>query len=1426
MVWDCFAETIEPIAIFIFPHTSQQELITLLLRRLLEKVECEKNYIRRSAATILASSVVHSRLPHELSYQLIQQLIGRVLVLKQRFLSGGPTARAGGVAMAAVGLQGCLCTLRNLASLYSRIPATVLVNERNKTKGRPSPSTYLAAPLVAMGVETADFVSWSRESLEFFWWSAVRLLCLQLACRKYQTTSSSMSASSSVMVCTAALECLLEILSSTPAGRPPTELPEGFQEVLRIFCSMKKSHSPSAALHLDDYESSVDASDADDGSSIASQSTMPLNSTILESGGEKISLVKRNLIPTAPSTPAQQETEALPNGLPSSQADATDEMEPEDENEILATSMHSFLGLFAHRFGLMSGAPSTARAAAQSLAVACLAKLSLTLPPGLFFEPLQPTSQPSEEEDEAAKSVTGIEMALHLMHHSDPQVRGNACLLVGNILHSTSTHALIKSSSGLDVHKHLQIYRLVCGLDDLLASEKSGITYRMALKALRSCANTLLHLPAVVPVVDMETESVSVRLLQCLAARLVDSTRHPYRLVRRETLFLVASLDWDQLEHLERAWFGRHRNGTSKRLVEATPLSIVAWNECLRLFADADRSLGREAFHSLLALSRRVPSADLQKTQMNDVDLESIDTAAVDLFESSALTGQNVVACDLPVAQDCYFSTVSGFADDLLCVTKDLPVYLRFSAPPSLSTQEVKPLPPHRSCLWRQRRRRIRGLHRVFRELVDSLLELSPICDSQENRSMMHSLIFGLAELLGRPPITSNHVLWYTPSPLPQSLDTGNENTTISPAHFALQHYQRRPKMALLLWHCISQLSISPLALTDLALQAELLCLASGCALRWGVSSLLEGSIPAGGKMELHQDHAFTRASGALLKHVIKLLAIFWHVFKGAKPNSAASAASILSSLVGGNSASSPVPIASAPIGGPAASPSTVTTTINTSQTKSRPIFGLQFIQTTEAEEEGNRLLLGGRETHGYFADSQQYMQLYNTIRTSFEAFKVILEKVGTASLMAHHDGNFSYACEVKRSGLTSTLLPVQFHVTPVDGRFFVAARLCACGRVSSLFRTSNLPKMEQAPDTGQQVYNPRHNSDVVHRPFDLQLDVDLYINLENLPPNTPMMAFGNDYDQPIDQGINIPLFIAGPMVVLRDIITEPGVRHTDDFIDELDFSLIYDPTPFEPQCEVCDLVQWLLTECQNYGQCLSRLFVLRQIIIFEIMREIWCRLRPKPLAFSGRHLDQALRVNYIALPGLTAYPVPLPQFTLPIPMHWLQGGREVSLEWTYGFMFLTHEDIESAGELAPVSCFIFANLIQLLRLYVESALPTLPVETNSRLYILDAIWTSPTTVLPAVMKLARSIFLTLVELEGDWLPDPHSPPPPDFRREQSPWYRRRMRRIVENMLTMNAAELFHNGANPGNFYQHNIDCEIFPQLCPCRFARYLESTL
>ncbi|KAM7533681.1 hypothetical protein Aperf_G00000124080 [Anoplocephala perfoliata] len=979
MVWECFAEAIEPIAIFIFPHTSQQELISLLLKGLLEKVESEKNYIRRSAATILASSVVHSRFPHELSYLLLQHLISRISALKQRFLASTDLATSSSLAAC---LQGCLWTVRNIASLYSRIPLTALITGRLKSTGRPSPTTYLSAPLV--GMETAsDFSNWSRESLEFFWWSVVRILCLQLACRNYQLSK---NVSSAVMVCSASLECLLEALTSTPAGSIPSELPSGFQSVLGAFCGVKRQTSSrsSSVLHLDGYDSSVEASDADEGSSITSQSGNLSVARVVESGGEIVSLVKRNLLPPSTNDTTRRDNESIANDDPSSPLiKISEDAESEVESGVFATSsMHSWLGVFVQRFGLLPDSTMSARASAQSLAVACLAKLMLILPPEVFFEPLQNVTE----------AVTGVEIALNLIHHSDPQVRGNACLLIGNLLRSTIICALTNQSVQLDSHLRKEILRLTDSFDDLLSSEKSGVTFRMGLKAIRYCANSVLHLPALVDSATMENEALdaSIRLVECLSRHLVDCARHPYRLVRREMLLLVGDLDWDQFEHLERFWFGSYRRGTLKRLVAATPLSQIAWNECLRLLADADRSLGKEAFYALLALAKRTPSVDLKGPGLTNVDLESIDVDAASLFEHSALTGQNAVASELPLIQDDVISDVSGFAADLRCMAKDLPAELHFSTVPIIpfnhSPKSPVSVDRNRRRKWR---RQIVGMHRLFRELCDCLFELSPVCDSPENRSMMNSLIAGLAQLLGHAPIMLYHHLWYSPSPIPQPFDIDNspDNAGIPPARLALQHYQRRPKMALLLWHCISLLAVSPIALTDLILQTQLLYLASGCALRWGVSSLMEGSILAGGTMELYPDHAFTRASIALLNHVIKLLAIFWHVFEGVKPTTSLSAGAILSGLVGSNSA---VPIANSPIGSPSTNPPpvVVATSNPANQAKSKSIFGFQFIQTTEVELEESRLVIGSRETRGYFAESGEYMQLYSTVKASFEAFK------------------------------------------------------------------------------------------------------------------------------------------------------------------------------------------------------------------------------------------------------------------------------------------------------------------------------------------------------------------------------------------------------------------------------------------------------
>ncbi|VDD82356.1 unnamed protein product [Mesocestoides corti] len=884
--------------------------------------------------------------------------------------------------------------------------------------GQNAKFAYLYIPLAT--TTGFDFTSWSRESLEYFWWSLVRLECLELACYFPST------ASFHVMVCTAALECLLQVLTSFPA--PPGAVPAGFHQALQTFFirGLAKT-SP-----LDDYASCrfafaanplsmliAEISDLDEVSSVASSATTTTTATpaVVHGDSEGVTLVMRPLVPPSSAPPVSRTSPSRPR---LSYQDGCGEGKERGEDraatnsgfdellstgsEALVTSVEWFLPLFARRFCLLPGTQQSSRTSAQSLAVSCLAKLTLSLPPRAFFEPLRPVDADGEKQE----LVTGgrfwmpcerspllrnsckhlprrmrstdvffrhielfftellMEMALNLLQHSDPQVRGNACQLVGNLLRIAASHTLAQPTSNLDLSE--QLCQLIANLDKLLSYEKSGITYRMAIKALRICANPLLHFP---------TLRVPVALVDCVSRHLMGSARHPYRLVRRETILLVTSLDWAQLDYLERQWYGCVQNGRVRRMVAASPLSTVAWSECLRLFADADRSLGREAFNALVILATTTSTNPSYQVDLREHLYKSITNC---LSDDSALSGLNVVTYLLP-PQD---SPSSGFEKHLRALTKDLPEDVCISAPLIPNSHSLKALPgPYNYQL--------RGMQRVFRELVDCLLELPPTCSSTEDRNMMHSLIFGLTELLGRPPITSNHLLWYTPaSRKPARIDEQavDPKAPLAIARFALQRYQRRPKMALLCWHCLSLLTASPVSTTDLHLQSELLILVSGCILRWGISSLMEGSVPSGGTMELHPDHAFTRVSLVLLRHIGRLLSIFWHVFQGIKPTNPTS---FLSGLVSGS-----VPINSAPIGdssgakGNQPCPSQIRDTLQSAPTAatSRPTVAMQLVQPSDDEEEESRLVIGSRNTYGYFAGLPHYMDLYDTLKASFHSFK------------------------------------------------------------------------------------------------------------------------------------------------------------------------------------------------------------------------------------------------------------------------------------------------------------------------------------------------------------------------------------------------------------------------------------------------------
>lgn len=350
---------------------------------------------------------------------------------------------------------------------------------------------------------------------------------------------------------------------------------------------------------------------------------------------------------------------------------------------------------------------------------------------------------------------------------------------------------------------------------------------------------------------------------------------------------------------------------------------------------------------------------------------------------------------------------------------------------------------------------------------------------------------------------------------------------------------------------------------------------------------------------------------------------------------------------------------------------------------------------------------------------------------------------------------------------------------------------------------------------------SPRHFCGLPHRAFNPQCDEHLYIDLDCMAPDTPMVEFDDKFKCCVGQGVPIPLFIAGPLMVLRTLYDEQRGCGPDSFFDCLDYTAIYDPTPENPQCLVCCLVRWLLTQCCSLQECMDSLCTQDQMIVFEVMREICVRLRPKPLHVSPRHVEFAKRFNYIGLPFHNFLRCPLAPHLALRDVDWatqLAG----SLEWTNGFMYLIYLDIGDRGMQSDIARFIFVNIIRILRRYSEVAFPPQCDLGYPQYYMLDAVKCNQGAALRPIMKLARALFLALLEYEPyGFVCD--TPPVPGYRREEVYTYQHNMRRVMENILMMNVTDIFYKNVDLNCAIVHTLDQHDTPNTCACRFAQSLE---
>ncbi|KAL5970811.1 hypothetical protein TSMEX_001462 [Taenia solium] len=346
------------------------------------------------------------------------------------------------------------------------------------------------------------------------------------------------------------------------------------------------------------------------------------------------------------------------------------------------------------------------------------------------------------------------------------------------------------------------------------------------------------------------------------------------------------------------------------------------------------------------------------------------------------------------------------------------------------------------------------------------------------------------------------------------------------------------------------------------------------------------------------------------------------------------------------------------------------------------------------------------------------------------------------------------------------------------------------------------------------------HYTNIEHRPFNLACDRLLFIDLEYLPPKTPALTFGDGFKHMCYPGIAIPLFIAGPMLVLRSKCEQVPNDGDASFFYDLEAEGIQLPTPENRECWVCCLVSWLLRECDNFSDCCERLQNESQAIIYEVMKEIWCRLSPKPLLLSesllliSKCIDLKRPTRIRAL-GLLGHPIQ------PIRNLDWSTRKAYSVTWMNAITRAVCQTLECGGVLNDVACFVFSNLIRILRNFVVRV-PTPPEDYNDidQFYILDAIRRRPITVRLIIMQLANEVSLYLTHVDESWfgkkdgvsdVEDPRNMQTADELAQG----------VVENIFVMNMPQLFYRNVSAYQLYVHHRDCQRHPERCPCQYARY-----
>ncbi|VDM32765.1 unnamed protein product [Hydatigera taeniaeformis] len=264
------------------------------------------------------------------------------------------------------------------------------------------------------------------------------------------------------------------------------------------------------------------------------------------------------------------------------------------------------------------------------------------------------------------------------------------------------------------------------------------------------------------------------------------------------------------------------------------------------------------------------------------------------------------------------------------------------------------------------------------------------------------------------------------------------------------------------------------------------------------------------------------------------------------------------------------------------------------------------------------------------------------------------------------------------------------------------------------------------------------HLTCLPHQPYSAPRHGDLLIDLYYLDPETPMMEFKSDYSCTANgNGVKIPLFIAGPLMLLRSRQGEEIANNTESFLNRISGRPSFNPTPECCQCEVCQEVRWLLKDCRCFDDCQSRWCSRDSVFLFEILKEVLSRLKKKLLPYSLFHHD------YVNMNQFYISRVLCPDTEKDLTVLALEFDTFVKMQ-----SFFILDATKTPDIYTNVFCCLMTNLIRMLRAYVEGELRCAEGDPSDPDYIFRAIRLFPTEMSRAMSVLASALSPRVIDLK------------------------------------------------------------------------------